>query len=100
MVIQQAATLHEIGRRFAEALRAEADVTGLWLRAMDGYVEAWLVSTPLDFAPYERLVGLAADVARSIPEPFVEVLLLNPSHYRPGTDMARDVVPHDAKRVA
>lgn len=97
MAVGITATAREMGRRYAEWLRAEHVVRGLWISTRRECVEFWLLTEPIDAEAERHLYAIGAQLYEAFPEAMVRIHLLNPRLFEPG-DLT-DLLPVGAKSI-
>ena len=78
MAVEQVASAEVIGRRFAELIRGDMAVQGLWARDHGATVDLWLLIDRLDLPDAHRYYELAAALSDEFARPSIDFHLLNP----------------------
>jgi hypothetical protein len=90
-------TISEIGRSFAERIRAESSPRALRVRAHRETVELWLVTAPVDYDTVHRIHEAGIALEEQFPDVELRLHVLNARNY-PGTDPAT-LIPAGAEEI-
>lgn len=99
MAISQQATAQDVGRRFAEEVRQDPAVQGVWARAVRDYIELWVLTDPIDAETERRLYALDAPLQRWFPTTYIYFYLVNPRLFDENTKLIGDVIPSQAEPI-
>jgi hypothetical protein len=97
MAVTDRATLAEIGKTYAEAVRAEPAARQLWVDSHRDYFELWLVTEPIDTDVEDRLYEAELVLHDRFPEAYIRFHILNPRHFDPFEPA--DLIPPGAEEI-
>jgi hypothetical protein len=97
MAVANRATLAEIGKTYAEAVRAEPAAKQLWVDHHRDYFELWLVTEPIDADIEYRLYEAELVLHDRFPDAYIRFHVLNPRYFDP-FDPA-DLIPASAEEI-
>ncbi len=97
MAVADRAKLAEIGRTYAEAIRAEPAARQLWIDRHRDYFELWLVTDPIEADVEHRLYEAELVLHDRFPEAYIRFHVLNPRYFDPFEPA--DLISADAEEI-
>lgn len=87
-----------IGERFADLIRGEPGLVGLWAHPGPRSLDLYLITQPLDAEAERRIYSAWVDVFAASPEADIHLHLLNPKFFAEDKDFMGDI-PSAATRI-
>lgn len=97
MAIGQPVTAEEIGRAFAELVRADDAAQRLWIRPWEGDWELWLLTAPVDMRTEGQFQMAAIELEDRFPDTYIELRVINPRHFPTGNPAS--LIPAGAQEI-
>ena len=97
MAIADQATLADVAKTYADAIREEGSARQLWASSHSDYFELWLVTEPIDADVERQLYTAELILYERFPEASLSVHVLNPRYF--GDSDPAEMIPRDAEEV-
>jgi hypothetical protein len=96
MAVTRHVDAQTIGSMYAELVRDDPAVRGIYVREDSDLIELWVLTTYIEIGEEEHFYGAGVTLQTEVPDTYVMIRLANPRHFAPDYDLVKHVIPSRA----